>query len=96
MPNSYTSILIHVIFSTHNRDRVLTSAMRKDLWAYMGGIARENKIKALSIGGTLDHAHMLISIPAILSVAKAVQIIKAGSSKWLHENFIPLRKFSWQ
>ena len=60
----------------------------------MGGIARENKIKAIAIGGTIDHAHMLISIPAMMPVAKAVQLIKAGSSKWLHENFIPLPKSS--
>jgi putative transposase len=96
MPNSYSSLLIHVIFSTHNRERVLMSTVRNNLWAYMGGIARENKIKAIGIGGTIDHAHMLISIPAMMPVAKAVQLIKAGSSKWLHENFIPLRKFSWQ
>ena len=62
----------------------------------MGGIARENKIKAISIGGTIDHAHMLISIPPMMPVAKAVQLIKAGSSNWVHEKFIALRKFSWQ
>jgi putative transposase len=70
--------------------------MRNRLWAYMGGIARENKIKAVSIGGTVDHAHMLVSIPAVISVAKAVQLVKGGSSKWLHESFGALRKFAWQ
>ncbi len=62
----------------------------------MGGIARENKIKPISIGGTIDHAHMLISIPAVLPVAKAVQLVKGGSSKWVHDNFGPLRNFAWQ
>ena len=96
MANSYTSIFIHVIFSTHNRERVLISSIQKDLWVYMGGIARENKIKGISIGGTLDHVHNLISIPATMPVAKAVQLIKSGSSKWLHETYMPLRNFSWQ
>ena len=96
MANSYTSLFVHVIFSTQNRERILTSAFRDRLWAYMGGIARENKIKAISIGGTLGHAHMLISIPAIISVAKAVQLVKGGSSKWLHETVSSLRAFAWQ
>jgi putative transposase len=96
MANSYTSLFIHAIFSTHNREPVLTSTLRNRLWTYMGGIARENKIKAVSIGGTVDHAHMLISIPAIIPVAKAVQLIKGGSSKCLHENIGSLRKFAWQ
>jgi putative transposase len=96
MANSYTSLFVHVIFSTNRRERVLIPAIRNKLWAYMGGIARENKIKALAIGGTIDHAHMLILIPAAMPVAKAVQLIKGGSSKWLHENFLPLRNFSWQ
>ena len=57
---------------------------------------RENKLKAISIGGTLDHAHMLISMPPIIPVAKVVQLVEGGSSKWLHENFSSLRKFAWQ
>ncbi len=96
MANSYTSLFIHIIFSTTNRERVLTSAVRDRLWAYMGGIARENKMKALSVGGTADHAHLLILIPPVIPVAKAVQLIKGGSSKWLHESHVSLRSFAWQ
>jgi putative transposase len=96
MANSYTSLFVHIIFSTNSRERVLTSAVRNRLWAYMGGIARENRMKALSIGGTSDHAHLLVLVPPVMPAAKAVQLIKGGSSKWLHENFVPLRKFAWQ
>ncbi len=59
----------------------------------MGGIARENNIKAVSIGGVMDHAHMLQLIPANIPIAKAVQLVKGGSSKWLHENNPSLKKF---
>ncbi len=96
MANSYTSLFVHIIFSTNSRERVLTSAVRDRLWPYMGGIARENRMKALSIGGTLDHAHLLMLMPPVIPVAKAVQLIKGGSSKWIHESHPPLRNFSWQ
>ena len=96
MTNSYTSNFIHIIFGTHNREPLLQSVFRNRLFAYMGGIARENKIKAISIGGVMDHVHMLTLIPASISIAKAVQLVKGGSSKWLHENFISLKNFAWQ
>jgi putative transposase len=96
MTNSYTALFVHVIFSTHDREPVLISEFRNRLWAYMGGIARANNFNAISIGGVFDHAHMLIKVPAILPIAKAVQLIKGGSSKWIHENIPSLKAFQWQ
>ncbi len=62
----------------------------------MGGIARQNKMKALQVGGVDDHVHVLISMPATMSISKAVQLLKGGSSKWLHETFPECRLMQWQ
>ena len=53
-------------------------------------------MKALAIGGTTDHIHALLSLPATMSFAKAVQLIKGGSSKWIHDTFAKYKKFEWQ
>jgi REP element-mobilizing transposase RayT len=53
-------------------------------------------MKALAIGGTEDHMHILLSLPATLPVAKAIQLIKGGSSKWVHETFPSHKDFAWQ
>ncbi len=53
-------------------------------------------MKALSIGGVEDHVHILLSLPATMPVAKAMQLIKGGSSKWVHETFPDQRLFAWQ
>ena len=53
-------------------------------------------MKALAIGGTVDHLHALLSLPSAMSFAKAVQLIKGGSSKWIHDSFPKYRKFEWQ
>ena len=53
-------------------------------------------MKALAIGGTVDHLHALLSLPSVMSFAKAVQLIKGGSSKWIHDTFPRYRKFEWQ
>ena len=53
-------------------------------------------MKALAIGGTADHVHALLSLPGMMSFAKAVQLIKGGSSKWIHDTLPRQSKFEWQ
>jgi len=96
MPHSSVSNLVHYIFSTKERFPFIDQELESRLWPYMGGIARENGMKALAIGGTHDHVHTLLSLPATLSVAKAIQLIKGGSSKWVHDRLPKYRKFEWQ
>jgi putative transposase len=94
--HSFISIHVHCVWTTRNRQPLLSPAVRERLWPYLGGIAGENKTKALAIGRIADHVHALISIPATLSVAKTVQLLKGNSSKWIHETFPELRSFEWQ
>lgn len=87
MSHSYSSCSIHYVFSTKGRKKTIAAEIRPRLWAYVGGIARENNMTALAVGGTDDHMHVLVELPSTLSVAKAIQLIKGGSSKWLHDSF---------
>jgi REP-associated tyrosine transposase len=96
MANSYISCYLHVVFSTKGRVPSIDPDLQKRLWPYMGGIARENGIKALSIGGEADHAHLLLSLPATITIAKTAQLINGGSSKWIHDAFSDKRNFAWQ
>ena len=96
MANTYTSLHYHVVFSTKNRDPFLVETVRQRLFAYLGGIARENGMSALEVGGVTDHIHLLLSIPASLAVSKAVQLIKGGSSHWLKVTFPNMIDFAWQ
>ena len=84
------------MFSTKERRPVITSEMQERLWPFIGGIARQNNMTALQVGGVSDHIHMLLSLPSTMPIAKAMQLIKGGSSKWVHENFPENRLFGWQ
>ncbi len=53
-------------------------------------------MKALTVGGIEDHIHLLLSLRATMPIAKAMQLIKGGSSKWIHETFPEQRLFAWQ
>ena len=96
MGHSYISAHVHCVFSTKDRKRQLTEDLQSRLWAFLGGIARENGMRALIAGGTEDHAHILLSLPATMAVAKAIQLIKGGSSKWIHDTFPQHGGFRWQ
>lgn len=87
---------MHVIFSTKDWRPFLTSPIQERLYPYLGGIARESRLKSLAIGGVSEHVHLLISLPATLAIAKGVQTLKSNSSKWMHETFPRLRSFAWQ
>jgi REP element-mobilizing transposase RayT len=83
---SYVSSYFHCVFSTKERRRMITPELRDRLWPFLGGIARRNKMKAIEIGGVEDHVH----------ISRALQLIKGGSSKWVHETFAEARLFAWQ
>jgi REP element-mobilizing transposase RayT len=93
---SYISSYFHCVFSTKERRPFITPELHERLWPFLGGIARQNKMKAVEIGGVEDHVHILLSLPSTMAVSKAVQLIKGGSSKWVHETFPELRVFAWQ
>ena len=94
MPHALVNNRVHVIFSTKHREDLIPEDARPRLWAFIGGIARNNGFTALAVGGTGNHAHVLLAIPSTLPLAKAVQLIKGGSSKWCNENLS--RHFAWQ
>ena len=94
MPHALVNNRVHVIFSTKGRQELIPEEARSRLWAFIGGIARSNGFTAVAVGGTGNHAHALLAIPSTMPLAKAVQLIKGGSSKWCNEN-LP-RQFAWQ
>ncbi len=94
--HSFTSCLIHCVWSTKNREPYLSVELRDRLWRYLGGIAKQNQMKALAIGGAGDHVHILLALPPTLSLSKAMQLLKANSSKWIRETFPKMGSFAWQ
>ena len=73
---SYVSAYFHCVFSTKGRQKFISVEWQDRLWSFLGGIARQNRMSALMIGGIEDHVHLLLSLPPTLPVAKAMQLIK--------------------
>jgi REP element-mobilizing transposase RayT len=96
MANTYTSLHYHIVFSTKDREPWIRAEMEQRIWAYLGGIAKENKMKPVQIGGIEDHVHILLGAPSTLAPGKIAQLIKGGSSAWVHDTFPNMKGFAWQ
>jgi REP element-mobilizing transposase RayT len=87
MAHTYASNFIHCIFSTKDRRPLIPPARKTELYAYMGGIARGEGFSLIAAGGTDNHIHLLFELPASTSLARAVQKLKGGSSRWMGKGF---------
>ena len=92
--HSYISNRLHVVFSTKERRNLIADQAQPKLWAYMVGIGKNHQLPIAAAGGTEDHIHILLELPGTIPLSKAVQTLKANSSKWLNET--GSREFAWQ
>jgi REP element-mobilizing transposase RayT len=95
MSSTHLSLHYHVVFSTKGRTPIIAAAWRQRLHAYLGGMVRNLGGVPEAIGGTSDHAHLLIGLPATACLADVMRDVKAVSSRWVHEE-IGERAFAWQ
>jgi putative transposase len=93
MSHSYSTVLIHLVFSTKGRRRLIKPDIEPRLWAYIVGIGRNHGIMVHAVGGIEDHLHVLYDLPPTLSRADSIRTIKANSSRWMTQ-FSP--HFAWQ
>lgn len=96
MPNTYTQLLFHVVFSTKNRQRTLPDEHRVSLFRYVWGIQKNLNCHLYRIGGADDHVHIATAIPTTMSLAEYVKEIKTGSSRWLKTQAEFRRFEGWQ
>lgn len=96
MAQSLSSVLIHLIFSTKNREPFITPAIEPELHPYLAKIFRELRSPSLAINGTSDHLHFLFALGRVISIAELVEEVKTGSSKWIKTKGREFRNFHWQ
>jgi len=93
---THQQLLYHIVFSTKGRKRLLSDAIRDDVFAYMAGICKNLDGFALDVGGFYDHVHLLVRIPAKVAVSDFVGKLKANTSKHINAKNRGRLYFSWQ
>ncbi len=96
MSQSLACMLVHVIFSTKNRQPFIQQGTMPELFAYMAGTARGCASHVYEIGGVEDHVHVLLTLPRTLALCKLVEELKKSSSKWIKTKGHIYADFCWQ
>ena len=94
--NSFAINHLHIVFSTKNRQSLIKSDFEQPIYNYISGIGRNLEIPILKIGGMSDHIHILMMLPATISLSNAMHKIKGSSSRWINEQFFNDNIFKWQ
>jgi putative transposase len=94
MPQSYTDLVGHFVFSTRDRQEQITEGVREGLYAYAGGVCKNLDCDLIAIGGMPDHVHLLVLRHPTVAEAELMRVVKANTSKWVHERHTV--EFAWQ
>jgi putative transposase len=96
MAQTLVRVLVHLIFSTKDRAPVIRPDIESELHAYLAGIANNLDSPCLAVNGTHDHVHMLLAQSKKLALAKLLEEVKKGSSKWIKTKGAAFQRFYWQ
>jgi len=96
MPQSLSKVILHIIFSTKNREPWLDYDMQPRMHAYLATICRDLGTEFVRVGGVADHVHIVTTLPRTLSQAELIEQIKKISSKWIKTIDTRYRGFLWQ
>ena len=96
MAQSLSNVLLHLIFSTKNRQPFIDSNIENELHAYMSSICIANGCHVHKIGGVEDHVHLFVNLSRTVSISNLLEEIKRNSSKWIKTKGQNYQNFLWQ
>lgn len=96
MANTYTQIHIHAVFAVRNRQSLIQTVWKDELFKYITGIITHNGHKLLAINGMPDHIHLLFGFRPDQSLSDLMRNVKRSSSLWINKQQFLSGKFSWQ
>jgi REP-associated tyrosine transposase len=96
MPQSLAKVLVHLIYSTKGRERLLTEGIRQELHAYTATVFKAMECHALLMNSVEDHVHIVFSLARTRSISEVVETVKKSTSKWLKTKPPELAQFHWQ
>ncbi|MDZ4853008.1 MAG: IS200/IS605 family transposase [Pirellulaceae bacterium] len=97
MPQSLAQVWLHLVFSTKNRRPFIrVETFRDEMFRMLSHHVKESNCVSVSVGGHVDHVHILVGLSRTIAIAKLVENIKTETSKWAKNTQGGTPTFSWQ
>lgn len=87
---------VHIVFHTKSTGIIMRDEDLERIFQYIGGAIRGEGGIPFAVGGVADHVHILTTLPKNKSLADFMRVIKANSSKWIHQLDSYYEAFRWQ
>jgi REP element-mobilizing transposase RayT len=76
----YCQLYYHLVWTTRRREPLLTAAAEPLIYDYMRWKAVNLGGAVFALNGSVDHVHLVVSIPPRVSVASFVSQVKAAAA----------------
>jgi REP element-mobilizing transposase RayT len=86
-------VFVHLVWATWNRELLLAGEVERHVYRCLEATCRELEVDVLAMGGIEDHVHLVVRLPAILSVATLVKRLKGASSHLITHEVTPQKFF---
>jgi putative transposase len=94
MPQSLAKVYLHIVFSTKNRQHLITENIRGNAQAYFVEVGANLGSFTEAIYMMPDHLHWLCTLPRTSSISDLIKDVKISSSAKMKE--MGVLEFSWQ
>jgi len=88
-------LMYHLVWIPKYRKRILRGAVASRIDELLRQCAEINEWNIDELNIQPDHVHMLVQLKPNISISKAVQIFKGGSSRVIRAEFPELEEFLW-
>lgn len=96
MAQSLSNLLLHIVYSTKNREPFIDAARETELFKYLATACRSMNCPIHAISGSDDHVHVCCSLARTTTISELIQHIKQDSSRWLKLQGEAYTEFAWQ
>jgi len=96
MPQSFTKLFAHLVFSTKDRKPFLDDTIRPRVHGYLATIVRNLDSPYVVVGGVADHVHILFDMGKLHAPVEFVEQVKRESSKFIKTLGPSYQEFYWQ
>ena len=97
MSQSLSNVLVHIVFSTKNREPFLRDeGLRDEMHRELGGTSKTLDCPPLIVGGVEDHVHILARQARTIALSDWIKELKRVTSLWIKERSPEQREFQWQ
>jgi REP element-mobilizing transposase RayT len=85
------------VFSTKDRRLFLQGdSFRTEMFRMLSHHVKESGCVSASVGGHVDHVHLLVGLSRTISIAQLVESVKTETSKWAKAAAGGVSAFTWQ